>query len=80
LHREILPKQGLWHRSHTEWRRSSEIQPNKLEVAKCLKMCIGGMTFVDVLEAATILACSEKFLKSRFMVNENLQLVYIFHV
>jgi len=31
------------------------------------------MTFVEVLEAATILACFEKFLKSRFMVIENLQ-------
>jgi len=31
-------------------------------------MCIGGMTFVEVLEANTILACFENFLKSSFMV------------
>jgi len=30
-------------------------------------MCIGRMTFVEVLEVTTILACFEKFLKSRFI-------------
>ena len=35
----------------------------KKEVAKGLKRCIGRMSFVDVLEAITILACFENFLK-----------------
>ena len=66
--REILPKQGLCHRSQTDWRRSSEIYPNKSEVAKSMKMCTGGMTFVEVLEVTTRLVCFEKFLQCRFIV------------
>jgi len=31
-------------------------------------MCIGGMTFVEVLKASIILACFKNFLKSRFVV------------
>jgi len=31
----------------------SEIQPHKSEVAKSLKACIGGITFVEVFEAIT---------------------------
>jgi len=50
----VVSEVGLW--------------PNKLEVAKRLKSCIGGMTFVKVLEASTILACFENFLKSKFIV------------
>jgi len=33
-----------------------------------MKICTGGMTFVEVLEATTRLACFEKFLQSRFIV------------
>jgi len=45
-----------------------EIQLKKLEVAKSLKRYIGAISFVEVLEATTILACFENFLKSRLSV------------
>jgi len=44
----------------------SETQPKKLEVAISLKRCKGWTSFVEVLEAAKILACSGTLLKSRF--------------
>ena len=44
-----------------------EVKPNKLEVAKGLKRCIGRMSFVDVLKAIAILARFENFLKCRLM-------------
>jgi len=56
----------------------SEIQPNKLELAKRLKRYIGGTTFVEVLKAGEIFACSEKFLQSRFIALGYLQLLCIF--
>jgi len=39
-----------------------------LEVAKRLKRCISGATFVEVLQAAEILSVLKYFLKSRFIV------------
>jgi len=38
---------GIVH-PQTVWRRNSEIWPNKLEVAKSMKMCIGRITSVEV--------------------------------
>jgi len=35
----------------------SEKKPNKLEIAKCLKKCKGGVTFLKVLEATKALNC-----------------------
>ena len=53
----------------------SEIQPNKVEVAKKVERWV---TFLEAFEATKVLACFEKILNSRFTVVGNLQLYISF--
>ena len=68
LHNEVLPKQGLWHQSHPDWRLNFSDSDNKLEVAKSLERCKGEINFLEVFEATKVLASFKKILKSKFII------------
>ena len=68
LHNDVLPKQGLWHQSHTDGRLHFWDLVNKWEVAKGLERCKGEINFLEVFEATEVLVSFERFLKSKLRI------------
>jgi len=55
----------------------TEIYPNKLKVAISVKRCKDGMTFAEVLDATTALACFEKLKSTLKVIGKSAIALYI---